>query len=146
MKLPDDLKVPTGGDAIDRAAQDAVRLAHRVLERFPDAVRRHMVIAGGAAVSSALVALAGVAVARRMRRGLSADEAVEGVTEEEIVGLRVAFEETREVEIAVDAPTNGPGADGAGADGSGADGSRADGQQPLAVRQPEQDEAREARV
>ena len=87
MKLHDDLRHPSGGEAIDRAAQDAIRLAHRAMARFPHVVSRNKFIAGGAAVSSALVALAGVAVTRRMRGGASAEQAVQGVTEDELSGL-----------------------------------------------------------
>lgn len=89
MKLPEDLRRPSGGDSIDGAARDAVRLAHRALDRFPNLVRRHKFLAGGAAISSALVALAGVAITQRMRQGQSADEALASVTEQELEGLRV---------------------------------------------------------
>ncbi len=106
MRLPEDLRRPGGGEALDHATAGAVRLAHRVLERFPDVVRQHKLFAGGAAVSSALVVLAGVAVARRMLHGASAEEAVEGVTERELVGLH-AVDSTEEVEVTEDAPTNG---------------------------------------
>lgn len=78
---------PSGGESADRAAYEAVRLAHRALDRFPEVVRRHKFIAGGAAVSGSLIVLAGVAIARRMRRGESADEAVASVTEAEIQGM-----------------------------------------------------------
>lgn len=108
MKLPEDLKRSAGGEKIDRTAQEAIRLAYRTLERFPEVVRRHKFIAGGAAVSSALVALAGVAVARRMHDGASADDAVDGVTEEELNGVRIVAE-TEAVEVTDDAPTNGVG-------------------------------------
>ncbi len=89
MKLPKRPKRPDFGESIDGTAQEAVRTAHRALERFPDLVRRHKVVAGGAAVSSALIVLAGVALSRRMRRGESADEAVTRVTEDELVGLHI---------------------------------------------------------
>ena len=87
MKLPDELRHPSGGESVDRTARDSVRLAHRALERFPTLVRQHKFLAGGAAISSALVALAGVAISRRMKNGESGDEAVESVTEEELGGL-----------------------------------------------------------
>jgi hypothetical protein len=87
---------PSGGEPIDRAAGEAVRLAHRALERFPDIVRRHKFVAGGAVVSSSLIALAGVAIARRIRAGQSPDEAVAAVTEEEVQGLRVVGPELNE--------------------------------------------------
>lgn len=119
MRLPEDMRRPGGGEALDHAAADAVRLAHRVLERFPDVVRQHKLFAGGAAVSSALVVLAGVAVARRMLGGETAEEAVEGVTEEELAGLR-AVDSTKEVEVTEDAPTNGSRSD-RGAEETGED-------------------------
>jgi hypothetical protein len=52
-------------------------------------MRKHKFIAGGAAVSSTLVVLAGVAIAHRIGNGESAEEAVESVTAEELQGLRV---------------------------------------------------------
>ncbi len=119
MRLPDDLRRPDGGEALDHAAAEAVRLAHRVLERFPHIVRKHKLFAGGAAVSSALVVFAGVAVARRMLGGASAEEAVEGVTEDELAGLR-AVDSTKEVDVIEDAPTNGSRPDD-GAEATGED-------------------------
>ncbi len=82
--IPDDLKHPSGGERIDRASGEAVRLAHRVLDRFPGLVKQHSYVAGGAAVSSVLVLLAGVAISRRMRRGQSGDQAVTEMTEDEL--------------------------------------------------------------
>lgn len=89
MRMPDELKHPSGGETIDRTVRETVRLAHRALERFPDLMRKHKFIAGGAAVSSTLVVLAGVAIAHRMGSGATAEEAVESVTAEELQGLRV---------------------------------------------------------
>lgn len=80
---------PSGGEPIDRTAGDAIRLAHRALDRFPEMVRRHKFVAGGAVVSSSLIALAGVAIARRIRAGQTPEEAVANVTEEEMQGLRI---------------------------------------------------------
>jgi len=82
--LPDDVKEASGGETIDHVARDSIRLAHKALDRFPDLVRKHKVIAGGAAISSSLVIVAGVAIARRMRKGQSAEEAVADITEDEI--------------------------------------------------------------
>ena len=87
-KLPDELKHPSGGERLQGAATDAVRLAHRGLERFPDLVKRHKFIAGGAAVSSSLLVLAGVAIARRLRSGQSEEEAIASLTEEELAGQK----------------------------------------------------------
>lgn len=92
--LPDDVREASGGEMIDRTARDAIRLAHRALDRFPDLVRRHKFIAGGAAISSSLVVLAGVAITRRILKGQSAEEAVSTVTEAELQGI-VPAEERR---------------------------------------------------
>lgn len=87
-KLPDELKHPSGGERLQGTATDAVRLAHRGLERFPDLVKRHKFIAGGAAVSSSLLVLAGVAIARRLRSGQTEEEAIASLTEEELTGRK----------------------------------------------------------
>ena len=87
-KLPDELKHPSGGERLQGTATDAVRLAYRGLERFPDLVKRHKFIAGGAAVSTSLVVLAGVAITRRLRNGQSEEEAIASLTEEELTGQK----------------------------------------------------------
>lgn len=74
----------SGGEQVDQLAGDAIRLAHRALARFPEFVRRHRFVAGGSAVSSALIALAGVAIGRRMRAGQTGEEALALVTLEEL--------------------------------------------------------------
>ncbi len=89
MKLPDDLMHPSGGEQLDDLAHGAIRLAHDAIERFPEMKKRHMFLAGGAAISSALVVAAGVAVARRILAGAKPDDAVQAVTEDEIEGLRL---------------------------------------------------------
>jgi len=89
MRLPDDLKHPSGGEQVDELAHGAIRLAHEAIERFPDMKRRHMFLAGGAAISSALVVAAGVAVMRHIKAGAKPEEAVQAVTEDEIEGLRL---------------------------------------------------------
>lgn len=108
-ELPPEWRQPSGGERVDRAAHDAIKLAHEAVERFPELMRRHKYIAGGAAVSGSLIALASVAIVRRMRRGESAEEAVAGVTEEEIQALRVVE------------PADSPQEDTAGADPPEAD-------------------------
>ena len=86
---------PSGGEPIDRTAGEAIRLAHRALERFPEIVKRHKFVAGGAVVSSSLIALAGVAIARRIRAGQSPEEALATVTGEEVQGLRIVEPEAQ---------------------------------------------------
>lgn len=96
--IPDDIKHPSGGERVTQTAEDAVRIAHQALERFPDVVRRHKFIAGGAAISTSLVALAGVAIARRVRSGQSEEEAIASLTEDELNGHHIELP---------DPPTNG---------------------------------------
>lgn len=73
------------GETPDSSTTQALNLAHRVTEKFPELVTRYKSYAGPAAiVSSALMALAGVAVARRLRRGQNAEEILDQITAEEI--------------------------------------------------------------
>ncbi len=73
------------GETPDSSTTQALNLAHRVTEKFPELVTRYKSYAGPAAiVSSALMALAGVAVARRLRRGQNPEEILEQITSEEI--------------------------------------------------------------
>ena len=75
---------PSRGERIEDVTQNAVRLAHRVVDRFPQLKRKHMVVAGGAALSSAIIAAAAVAVAKRINAGSSEEDAVNDVTEGEL--------------------------------------------------------------
>ena len=73
------------GDTPDSATTQALNLAHRATEKFPELANRYKAYAGPAAiVSGALMALAGVAVARRLRRGQKPDEILAQITPEEI--------------------------------------------------------------
>ena len=73
------------GEVPDSATTQALNLAHRATEKFPELANRYKAYAGPAAiVSGALMALAGVAVARRLRRGQTPDEILEQITPEEI--------------------------------------------------------------
>ena len=106
--IPDDLKHPSGGERVTNTAGDAIRLAHKALERFPDVVRRHKFIAGGAAISTSLVALAGVAITRRVRSGQTEEEAIASLTEDELHGRRVELP-GEATNLPVEASTNGVG-------------------------------------
>src|SRR3990172_8894382 len=94
--LPDGIR-EVSGDRVERIAHGAlhlgpdevIRLAHRVLERFPEAKKRHMFIAGGAALSSALLICAVVAITRRVRAGQNPQQAAEDVTAEELDGVHL---------------------------------------------------------
>ena len=93
MKLPDDLKHPSGGEHVDELAHSVLKLAHEAIERFPEMKRKHMFLASGAAISSALIVAAGVAVGRRIKAGARPEDAVQEVTEAEIEGLRLVERE-----------------------------------------------------
>lgn len=93
MKLPDDLRHPSGGEQVDELAHNVLKLAHEAIDRFPEVKRRHMFMAGGAAISSAAIVAAGVAIMLRIRAGANPHEAVQAVTEEEIEGLRLVERE-----------------------------------------------------
>lgn len=92
MHTEDDEKESSRGEQIDQLSGDSIKLAYRLLDRFPDLVRRHKVIAGGAAISSSLIVLAGVAIARRMKQGQSAEHALADLTEEEVTELESSRE------------------------------------------------------
>lgn len=96
---------------VNHIAHDSIRIAYSALERFPDLVRRHKFLAGGAAISSSLVALAGVAIAQRMRAGQSAEEALASVTSDELEGLRLVDERQLEADAASAEPPE-PATDG----------------------------------
>jgi hypothetical protein len=73
------------GEAPDPSALNALRLAHRVLDKFPDLTKRYQKFIGTAAVvSSALVVLASIAVTRRLNRGESAEDILASITPDEI--------------------------------------------------------------
>jgi hypothetical protein len=74
-----------GGEAPDSATRQQLNLAHRAADKFPELADRYRSFAGPAVVvSGALMALAGVAVARRMRKGQQPEEILEQITPEEI--------------------------------------------------------------
>jgi hypothetical protein len=74
-----------GGERPDSATSQALTLAHRAAEKFPDLAQRYRNFAGPAAVASgAFVLLAGIAVARRLRRGQEPEEILEQITPQEI--------------------------------------------------------------
>ena len=81
----DDLWENLEGESPDGATRQALNLAHRAADKFPELAERYRSFAGPAAiVSGVLVALAGVAVARRVRRGQQPDEILDQITSEEI--------------------------------------------------------------
>lgn len=74
-----------GGETPDKATAQALNLAHRAAAKFPELANRYKSFAGPAAVvSGALIVMAGVAVARRAKRGQQPDEILAQITSEEI--------------------------------------------------------------
>lgn len=94
--------------AIKLGQDDAIRLAHRVLERLPGMRKKHMFIAGGAALSSAVLIGAAVAIARRVRQGQTASEAAEEITEDEIENLSLLDRRRRQPRDVVEASASQP--------------------------------------
>ena len=88
-------------------SEEAIRLAHEVIERFPDLKKKHMFLAGGAALSSALLIGAAFAITKRIRAGQTPREAADTVTEEELDGVSLLDRRRRrpsDAEPAADAP------------------------------------------
>ena len=82
---PEELWEHQEGESPDGATRQALNLAHRAAGKFPELAHRYRSFAGPAAVvSGALVALAGVAVARRVRRGQQPEQILDQITSEEI--------------------------------------------------------------
>lgn len=73
------------GEAPDSSALTALHLAHRVVNKFPELTKRYQKFIGTAAVvSSALIVLASIAIAKRLNRGESAEDILDSITPEEI--------------------------------------------------------------
>jgi hypothetical protein len=81
----DELYWDVEGERPDTATSDALKLAHKAAEKFPELAERYKNYAGPVAIaSSALLVLAGVAVARRSKRGQGAEEILAQITPDEI--------------------------------------------------------------
>ena len=73
------------GEAPDHSAMTALHLAHRVVAKFPELTKRYQKFIGmTAVVSSALIVLASIAVARRLNRGETAEHILASITPDEI--------------------------------------------------------------
>jgi hypothetical protein len=73
------------GETPDSSTAAVLNLAHRAAEKFPELAKRYRNVAAPAAVASgALLVLAGVAIARRARRGQHPEEILAQITSEEI--------------------------------------------------------------
>ena len=69
------------GERPDSATRKTLNIAHRAVAKFPELRGKYKAYAGAAAiVSSALTLTAGIAIARKMKRGMSADKALAAIT------------------------------------------------------------------
>ena len=84
------------GEQPDSATRHALNLAHRAIDRFPDLAHRHRRFTGPAAVvSTSVVLLAGIAIARRLRLGEHPDHILDSLTPDEIERAGVVEEEEK---------------------------------------------------
>jgi len=84
------------GEQPDSATRHALNLAHRAIDRFPELARRHRRFAGPAAVvSTGVVLLAGIAIARRLRLGEHPDQILESLTSDEIENAGVVEQQEK---------------------------------------------------
>ena len=85
-----------GGEQPDSATRHALSLAHRAVDRFPELAGRYRRHAGPVAVaSSALVLLAAIAVARRLRLGEHPEQILTSLTPDEIESAAVVEQEEK---------------------------------------------------
>jgi hypothetical protein len=91
VRHPDQIEDDFDWDAIaegerpDASTHKTLNVAHRALAKFPEMKGRYKAYAGAAAVvSSAATLMAGVAIARKMKRGMSADRALASLTAADI--------------------------------------------------------------
>jgi hypothetical protein len=88
------------GEQPDGWTRDALELAHKAIDKFPELRKRYSRIAGPAAIlSTGAVLLAGIAITRRLRNGESPDEILEKLTPEEIVNAVHLGREEDEEEV-----------------------------------------------
>ncbi len=73
------------GERVDADTHRTLSLAHRAVAKFPELKGKYKAYAGAAAVVSSVATLmAGVAIARKMKRGMSADKALASLTAADI--------------------------------------------------------------
>lgn len=85
------------GERVDAETHRTLNLAHRAVAKFPELKGKYKAYAGAAAVVSSVATLmAGVAIARKMKRGMSGDRALATLTAEDIeAALHVAARDQR---------------------------------------------------
>ncbi len=85
------------GERPDPSTRKTLNIAHRAVAKFPELKGKYRAYAGAAAVvSSALTLTAGIAIARKMKRGMSADRALAALTAADIeAAVHVAARDQR---------------------------------------------------
>ena len=85
------------GERPDAETHRTLRLANRALAKFPEMKGKYKAYAGAAAVVSSVATLmAGIAISRKMKRGMSADRALASLTAADIENaLHVAARDQR---------------------------------------------------
>lgn len=89
--------IASEGEHPDAETHRTLRLAHRAIAKFPELKGKYKAYAGAAAVvSSAATLMAAVAIARKMKHGMSADKALAALTAADIENaLHVASRDQR---------------------------------------------------
>lgn len=85
------------GETVDAETHKTLSLAHRAVAKFPELKGKYKAYAGAAAVVSSVATLmAGVAIARKMKRGMSGDKALASLTAADLeAAVRVAARDQR---------------------------------------------------
>ena len=85
------------GEAVDAETHRTLSLAHRAVAKFPELKGKYKAYAGAAAVVSSVATLmAGVAIARKMKRGMSGDKALASLTAADLeAAIHVAARDQR---------------------------------------------------
>jgi hypothetical protein len=84
------------GEQPDSATRHTLNLAHRAVNRFPELARRYRRFTGPVAViSTALVLLTGIAIARRLRLGEQPEQILDSLTPDEIESAAVVEQEEK---------------------------------------------------
>jgi hypothetical protein len=85
------------GERVDAETHRTLSLAHRAVAKFPELKGKYKAYAGAAAVVSSVATLmAGVAIARKMKRGMSGDKALAALTAADLeAALHVAARDQR---------------------------------------------------
>lgn len=76
-----DWEAASEGQLVDAETHRTLNLAHRAVAKFPELKGRYKAYAGAAAVVSSVATLmAGIAITRKMKRGMSGDRALASLT------------------------------------------------------------------